>query len=59
MYGVYYYPANRHYNQNVDVGCDRCGDIPISACLGWEDDDDEYDLCLKCATEVENYLDGR
>lgn len=60
-YGKYYNPATLHYvNVNADdtdecVGCDRCMEEDISACIGWGD----YDLCLHCVCEInEQYERG-
>ncbi len=51
--GSYYYPACKHYNEEEGpVGCDRCLDENIPACIGWE----KYDLCLKCASYVDEMV---
>lgn len=53
-YGKYYFPAQAHYNSNVVVHCDRCLKEDISACIGWE----EHDLCLRCAADVNDIMNG-
>ena len=55
-YGKYFFPARLHYHptDDIDVGCDRCRRIPLIACIGWRD----HDLCLACATEVEEHYEG-
>ena len=55
-YGTYYFPAGKHYNNiDIEVGCDRCENLPITSCIGWR----KYDLCLECALEIERqYEDG-
>ena len=57
-YGKYYNPSKLHYT-NVgidpeDVGCDRCLQENISSCIGWG----EYDLCLKCASIIDEKFDN-
>ena len=47
-YGTYYNPAWKHYERQVTVMCDRCGEVDIQACLGLG----EKDLCLMCAHEL-------
>jgi len=46
--GTYYNPASEHYSDVMAVRCDRCNKKGISACIGYGD----YDLCLRCASEV-------
>jgi hypothetical protein len=47
-YGEYYNPANKHYNGQEDVGCDRCQKTNITVCIGYRD----IDLCLKCVSDI-------
>jgi hypothetical protein len=44
--GTYYYPAKKHYNQNVV--CDRCFKKDLDACIGYK----KYDLCLNCVNDL-------
>ncbi len=53
-FGVYYYPAYRHYEDDrIEVGCDKCGELDIPSCIGWKD----YDICLKCMAEIEEDIE--
>jgi hypothetical protein len=47
-YGVYYFPASKHYGGPVEVGCDRCLREDIATCLGWG----EVDLCMECVADI-------
>jgi hypothetical protein len=47
-HGTYYYPAWKHYDREVNVLCDRCGESNIRACIGLG----ERDLCLMCMHEL-------
>jgi len=53
-YGIYYHPANRHYNAEVEVGCDKCMRTNISSCVGYKD----YDLCLDCMADIDEMYDN-
>lgn len=48
-HGSYYNPANKHYNYQGIVNCDRCYKQNINVCIGYDD----FDICMKCA----NYID--
>lgn len=47
-HGTYYNPANKHYNNNSKVVCDRCFKNNLDACIGWQ----SYDLCLLCVNAL-------
>ena len=51
--GVYYNPAWKHYGRIADVYCDKC-EKKINCCIGYG----ERDLCLKCASEVDEKQNG-
>lgn len=51
--GRYYFPANKHYNFQGTVNCDRCYKQNIVASIGYLD----YDLCLDCARNCEEVLE--
>jgi hypothetical protein len=51
-FGVYYYPAWKHYKTCCVVICDRCRNIDLQSCIGY----DNKDLCLKCVEELTNKL---
>lgn len=60
--GEYYYPATAHYN-NINnnnnsnanfVWCDKCKKSGLISCIGWKD----YDMCLKCVSEVTSQMSG-
>lgn len=46
--GVYYNPANKHYNYKGFVTCNRCFKSNLDVCIGFS----EYDLCLNCLQEI-------
>ena len=53
--GEFYNPAVSHYNfEVIEVGCDRCGKLPIKTCIGWYD----HDLCLNCVADLEDIFEG-
>lgn len=49
-YGTYYNPANQHYNNLDNVGCDRCLIEGLTVCIGWTD----IDLCLECTADLDD-----
>ena len=50
--GHYYNPANRHYNSQGTVNCDKCAKTNLNVSIGWE----KYDLCLQCISEMSNQI---
>lgn len=53
--GKYYYPATAHYKGIVSfVSCDRCDRSNLLASIGFE----KYDLCMKCNSEVLQYINA-
>ena len=52
-YGIYYNPACKNYNEEIEVGCDRCMKLNISTCIGLR----EYDICLECNAEIEKIFE--
>lgn len=47
-YGMFYYPAYKHYNREVNVVCDRCQTQQLNACIGHM----QQDLCMSCVDEL-------
>jgi hypothetical protein len=54
-YGIYYYPATKHYENGGQVSCDRCFKNYIDMSIGWKN----YDLCLPCVNEINEQLKNR
>lgn len=52
-HGTYYNPAQKHYREDIEVGCDRCLKTDIKVCLGYL----EYDLCMTCVADIDEILD--
>lgn len=48
-YGTFYYPAYKHYNNVVNVICDRCKTENLQACVGYGAN---QDLCLICVNQL-------
>lgn len=46
--GTFYYPAKKRYNNIGYISCDRCDQLNINACVGYE----SVDLCLNCVNFV-------
>lgn len=53
--GNYYFPAWKHYREGVNVVCDRCARVQLSASIGYAD----QDLCLNCAELIGNQMRNR
>lgn len=47
-YGIFYFPAFKHYNREVNVVCDRCQTQQLTACVGHM----QQDLCISCVDEL-------
>jgi hypothetical protein len=47
-HGIFYFPAHKHYNRQLNVVCDRCRTQQLTACIGHG----QQDLCLICANEL-------
>jgi len=53
-YGIYYYPAWKHYgNRDIEIGCDRCQRLGLYVCIGWND----CDICMECMADLEEYFE--
>ena len=48
QYGVYFNPANKHYNYIGKVTCNRCYVSNLDVCIGYK----EFDMCLGCVQEI-------
>lgn len=46
--GVYYSPANKHYEGSGTVSCDKCKREDLDVCIGWKNND----LCLMCVSKL-------
>lgn len=53
--GTFYYPANKHYNGQGTVTCDRCGQENLDVCVGYE----KMDLCLSCVDSITKDMKNR
>lgn len=52
-HGNYYYPAWRHYGQEISVMCDRCKKNNLYQCIGYGKDSD---LCMSCVEKVSEFM---
>lgn len=50
-YGIFYYPANKHYDNKGSVVCDICNANNLDSCIGYE----TYDACLECVNYHTKY----
>jgi len=50
--GRYFFPASKRYPSGSAVICDRCNTRGLQACIGHQ----SFDLCLKCASQVESAM---
>ena len=59
--GTLFAPAIKHYPHkvNVNVQCDYCGKSNLDISIGYDYGNKEYDLCLKCASVLDNNLPDR
>ena len=51
-FGVYYFPADKHYYSGTIVQCDKCLKSNLRACIGYGN----LDLCLNCTDQVESRM---
>ena len=50
--GIFYSPANKHYDNKGVVDCDRCKRKNIKMCIG----DNKNDICMSCIHDIERQL---
>jgi hypothetical protein len=50
--GIYYNPANKHYDGKGSVSCDKCKKDDLTMCIGWKDND----LCLDCVNGIKKVI---